>query len=186
MKPILPLLFGALASSLSWASPAPLLQSEARQAVQALAGRLQTEMKSAMQEGGPVQAIHACNTRALPLTEQISQEQGLEISRTALRVRNPENQPDAWEAQVLQRFLERQQAGEPLKGMTHSEIVEEEGRKVFRMLQAIPTQTQCLGCHGDQLDPKVADKIDGLYPEDKARGFKAGELRGAFSIRRVM
>lgn len=186
MKPILPLLLGALVSSTSWASPAPLLQSEARQAVQALAGKLQTEMKSAMEAGGPVQAIGACNTEALPLTAQVSQEQGLQISRTALRVRNPDNTADAWEQRVLQSFIERQQAGEPLKGMMHSEIVEEEGRKVFRMLQAIPTQTQCLGCHGDKLDPKVAEKIDTLYPDDEARGFKAGELRGAFSIRRYM
>lgn len=181
-----PLLLLCSLASPSWASPAPMLEEEARHAVQALAGALQKEMKAAMDNGGPLAAVASCNAQALPLTGQISQQQGLVIQRTALRVRNPANTADAWEQQVLERFLERQQAGEPLKGMSFSEIVEENGQRVFRMLQAIPTQPQCLVCHGDQLEPELAATIDRLYPKDQARGFHKGDLRGAFSIRRAM
>lgn len=180
-----PLLLLCSLVSPSWASPAPVLEAEARHAVQALAGALQKEMKTAMDNGGPLAAVASCNAQALPLTSQISQQQGLVIQRTALRVRNPANSPDAWEQRALEHFLARQQAGETLKGMSFSEIVEENGQRVFRMLQAIPTQPQCLGCHGDQLDAELENKINQLYPNDQARGFRAGDLRGAFSIRRT-
>jgi len=173
-------------TSPGWASPAPLLATEARHAVQALAGALQSEMQEAMAQGGPLAAVRSCNAEAIPLTARIAREQGLQIGRTALRVRNPANSPDPWERRVLERFLQRQQAGEPLKGMSFSEVVEENGQRVFRLLQAIPTQPQCLGCHGENLEPALQHAIDSLYPADQARGFRAGDLRGAFSVRRVL
>ena len=40
--------------------------TEAKAAIKELAGALQTELKSAMQTGGPVAAIAVCNTRAMP------------------------------------------------------------------------------------------------------------------------
>jgi hypothetical protein len=30
--------------------------------------------------------------------------------------------------------------------------------------------------------PEIVSKLDELYPEDKARGFQVGDIRGAFSI----
>jgi len=179
------LLLSCLSFSL-WASPAPLLEAEARHAVQALAGRLQEEMHAALNTGGAQAAIASCNAQALPLTEQISREQGLIIRRTALRVRNPANNPDPWETRVLESFVARQQVGQPLKGMSFSELVEENGQRYFRMLQAIPTQNQCLECHGSELAPEIEAKLNQLYPNDRARGFSAGDLRGAFSIRRLL
>jgi hypothetical protein len=44
----------------------------------------------------------------------------------------------------------------------------------------------CLKCHGENLDPKVAAKLDALYPHDQARGYKAGDVRGAFTVRQPM
>jgi hypothetical protein len=49
-------------------------------------------------------------------------------------------------------------------------------------MKAIPTGGLCLACHGETIDPAVAGKIAELYPEDKATGFREGDLRGAFVV----
>ena len=56
----------------------------------------------------------------------------------------------------------------------------------FRMMKAIPTGEACLGCHGKEIKPELTAVIDRRYPQDKARGFALGELRGAFTLRRVI
>tara|TARA_R110002095_G_scaffold128894_2_gene111670 strand:+ start:623 stop:1210 length:588 start_codon:yes stop_codon:yes gene_type:complete len=160
--------------------------ASAEQAVKALGGTLVNEIQGAVKKEGPLGAIATCNTQALPLTAQISSQQQLNISRTALRVRNPANQADAWEEGVLQQFKARQAKGEALQGMIYSEVVEQDGQQIYRMMQAIPTQKACLTCHGRDIAPEVAKKLHALYPLDKATGFVEGELRGAFSVRKVM
>ena len=110
----------------------------------------------------------------------------MEVSRTALRIRNPGNQADSWELSVMQQFQERQAKGEALPGMSFSEIVEQDGQQVYRMMQAIPTQKACLTCHGGELAPELAQKLNALYPLDKAVGFAEGDLRGAFSVRKAL
>ncbi|MNT54386.1 hypothetical protein D3C72_1915480 [compost metagenome] len=66
--------------------------------------------------------------------------------------------------------------------LKHAEIVDGE----FRLMKAIPTGEPCLACHGQNLKPELAAVIDQRYPQDQARGFAPGELRGAFTLRRSM
>jgi hypothetical protein len=49
-------------------------------------------------------------------------------------------------------------------------------------MKAIPTAAQCLNCHGESISPEVDAKLKALYPNDQARGFKEGDLRGAFTL----
>ncbi|MBL6933600.1 MAG: DUF3365 domain-containing protein, partial [Rhodospirillales bacterium] len=54
-------------------------------------------------------------------------------------------------------------------------------------MKAIPTDEKpCLACHGGNISEEVAAKLDDLYPQDKARGYNAGDIRGAFTIRQPM
>ena len=66
--------------------------------------------------------------------------------------------------------------------MAYFEEVKTEQGNSFRFMKAIPTGQVCLDCHGDKIDPKVATKLITTYPEDKAIGFKLGDIRGAFTI----
>jgi len=138
-------------------------------------------VKAAMQEGGPVKAVEACQLLAPQITAQHSQAPW-KVGRTALKLRNPNNAPDAWERQVLEQFAARAAAGEPVMELKHAEIVDGE----FRLMKAIPTGEPCLACHGQNLKPELAAVIDQRYPQDQARGFALGELRGAFTLRRSL
>ena len=86
----------------------------------------------------------------------------------------------AWERKVLEDFQQRAMAGEDLAAMQHAEVVDGQ----FRMLKAIATGEPCLACHGSEIKTELAAVIDSRYPQDQARGFKAGELRGAFTLSR--
>ncbi|MFA7096293.1 MAG: DUF3365 domain-containing protein [Gammaproteobacteria bacterium] len=157
-----------------------------RPVVQEFAGALQGSLGKAMQEGGPTNAIDACNKAAPHIAQEQSAKHGWEIGRTSLKTRNDANAPDAWEQQVLQAFEERKAKGEDVAKMEYAEVVAEGGKQYFRYMKAIPTGELCLKCHGAEIEPGVKAKLDELYPNDKARGFKLGDIRGAFTIKQPM
>ena len=146
--------------------------------MQALKGKL---MKG-MQEGGPVNAIGVCRQQAPQIAANLVTRTGWDIGRTSLKVRNPHNAPDAWERAVLEEFEQRRLAGEDVAQLEHYAAVSQGEATVFRYMKAIPTAALCVNCHGTVLDPAVVAKLDALYPEDQARGFQAGDIRGAFSF----
>ncbi|MFC1603376.1 DUF3365 domain-containing protein, partial [Pseudomonadota bacterium] len=105
----------------------------------------------------------------------------------SLKPRNTANTPDPWETSVLKQFDARKAAGEDPKKMEHYEVVTQNGKQLFRYMKAIPTaEKPCLVCHGSNIKPPIAAALDKLYPQDKARGYKAGDIRGAFTITQPM
>lgn len=151
---------------------------EARSAIKAFGGQLKGELQKAMKTGGPLNAIDVCNVKAPALAQQANAKSSTKISRTSLKNRNPGNAPTAWQHAVLTKFEARKAAGEDVAKMDYSEVVGGE----FRYMKAIPTGEICLKCHGAKIDPKITAKLDKLYPEDKARGFSKGDIRGAFYV----
>jgi hypothetical protein len=110
----------------------------------------------------------------------------MRLGRTTLKARSPGNAPDAWERAVLQDFEDRKAAGDDIASLEHHEIFESDGRREFRYMKAIPTNQLCLQCHGKAIPPDVREKLDELYPDDRARGFAFGDIRGAFTVRQPM
>ncbi|WP_297526399.1 Tll0287-like domain-containing protein [Thiohalobacter sp.] len=163
--------------------------AEAQNVVAELARTLGQAMQQAMASGGPAAAIEVCRDRAPALTSELSRRHGWRITRVGTRVRNPLlGTPDAWEQQVLADFERRRQAGEPLKNMAFHAVVEEPAGPQFRYMKAIGVQPLCLTCHGDPAaipDP-VRAVLAREYPHDAATGYRAGDLRGAFSVKRAM
>lgn len=162
------------------------LVSEARNTVKQFGGELKGELKTAMQAGGPTNAIQVCNQVAPAIAANLSTQYKGNVRRTSLKFRNPGNKPDSWEQQVLQTFEKRKTNGEPAAQLEFYEVVETDGKRTFRYMKAIPTGEVCLGCHGTDIKPPVATKLDKLYPDDKARGFVKGDIRGAFSLMKSM
>jgi hypothetical protein len=147
---------------------------------------LKSEVEKAIQAGGPMYAVSVCNEKAPQVTRQLSADVGFDVARTSLKYRNPKNAPDAWERRVLEQFAKRKAAGEDLKTLEYYEVVEQDGQQVFRYMKAIPLGGVCVNCHGPKINAKLSEKIYSLYPEDKARGFIPGDLRGAFTVTQPM
>ncbi|MDX2457602.1 MAG: DUF3365 domain-containing protein [Gammaproteobacteria bacterium] len=143
---------------------------------------LKQELQAGMQEGGPVNAISVCNLSAPGIANTYSVRRGWDVGRTSLKVRNPANAPDAWERSVLESFEARKGAGEDPAKLEFYEVVRQHGVKELRYMKAIPTAQLCLACHGENIDSITGTRLNKLYPDDQARGYKAGDIRGAFSI----
>lgn len=165
----------------------PALQAEGKTVIKALAGELGSELKKAAKSNGLEVAIQVCNTKAAPITAQVADAKGWTVGRTSLKLRNEANKPDAWEQAVLEKFAQQDRTGANLQTLAFSQvIINEQGQQVFRMMKAIPVGDKCLACHGSKVKPAVAARLDMLYPNDQARGFSAGDLRGAFSLQKVL
>ena len=157
--------------------------AEAKGIVKEFFTSLKGELQSAMKEGGPVNAIVVCKERAPAIAQDLSDKTGWEVGRTSLKLRNPAlNAPDEWEQAVLLKFEERKKDGENVETMAFAEVVETGDGKQYRFMKAIPTGDVCLACHGDAITPDVTAALDEAYPEDQARGYQLGDIRGAFTL----
>lgn len=156
--------------------------AKAREVAKGFMTRLKGELVAAIKSGGPQSAIPVCHTAAPAIATAQSDAHGLEVGRTALKLRNPKNAPDDWERQVLESFVAKRAAGADPKTLEYYEVTTRDGKRVFRYMKAIPTGKPCLACHGSSVAPELAAKIKEFYPEDAATGFKLGDIRGAFTI----
>ena len=186
------LITAAILCCLPFAAYADMSQNkaEAKKITKAFFEELKGELVKGMKNGGPVNAIGVCHTLAPGIAAKHSNNTGWDVARTSLKLRNPDNAPDAWETAVLKKFEERRAGGEGPDTLAFAEVVEENGDKYFRFMKGIvmpPVEKMpCLKCHGETIDPKVADALDKLYPMDKARGYKAGQVRGAFTLKKKL
>ncbi len=159
---------------------------EARSLVKTFGSHLKASLKPAIQSGGPVNAINVCNLQAEKIAEAVSVKSNWQVGRTSLKARNANNTPDVWELKNLLKFEQRKAAGEDVSTIEYSELVAQDGQSVYRYMKAIPTAGLCLKCHGSQLDNDVSAKLKELYPYDQAVNFKEGDIRGAFSLYKVL
>jgi hypothetical protein len=144
---------------------------------------LRVNLLGAIERRGHAEAVRFCNVKALPiLSEQEWPELQLEpvsIRRTSLKWRNPLNEPDAFEREVLAAFQKVKLSGEELAPVVHHH----EGQ--YHFFQPIAVQPFCLDCHGSvesNIAPPTLAAIDSLYPNDRARNYSAGDLRGMFHV----
>jgi hypothetical protein len=105
---------------------------------------------------------------------EIGRENGWEVRQIAERYRNPANAPGLQAGELAARF----QAEPSLDSLwVRSEPPAEPG---WRYLRRITVETTCLHCHG-AVDQRPAF-IEKAYPDDRAHGFMAGDLRGVYSV----
>ncbi len=142
---------------------------------------LNSTLQARLAEGGPEDAVAACNLLAYPITDSVAALHQAAIRRTSLRVRNPHNRPDEAELAQLQAY---QQAWE--RGDTLLAAVLPLGQDSVWVTVPILLQAQCTVCHGvtgTTLTNELTAVIRQQYPQDEATGFSPGDLRGMWSIR---
>ena len=172
------MLIAAAAPAAADTDPADERLAESRALVSRFAGELQSALKEALQTGGPVEAIAVCRDLAPQIGSRLSRQSGAAVGRISARYRNPLNAPSAVQKAVLAEF-DAALTAEPGSAPEHFETRPGEGAQY---LKAIPAAPLCLTCHGETLATQVAEQLGADYPHDLATGYRAGELRGAFSV----
>jgi hypothetical protein len=171
-----------MASDADYGLSEPTVRTLGKQYSGALATALASRLKAAVAEGGLVGGIEVCNMEAQDITADLYKPKGLSVGRTALRVRNPVNLPDAWEQEQLQKFEQALGEGQAITTLEAAERFEDGASVTWRYMKAIPTGGLCLGCHGANIAPEVRAEIEQRYPQDQATNFALGSLRGAFTV----
>lgn len=134
------------------------------------------QLKQALLSGmakGPDHAVAVCHDEA-PKIAAAQGHDGLEMGRASDRLRNPANETPTWAAPILKDYLENPTDRVPL--------TVEIGANRQGYVEPIIVQPLCLTCHGANVAPDIALRIDNLYPEDQAVGYEAGDLRGIFWV----
>ena len=156
-------------------------EREAEAVLQKLRGAMMAEMQKAMQIGAK-DAIAVCRHLAPEIEAQIEQETGWEVRRTGLKVRNPDNAADATERGIMLGYEARAAGQQDYTQFRTVRLVERDGKQMVHFTQAIPMFDMCDVCHGSNIPPDVMSEIRTLYADDEAVGYKAGDIRGAFSL----
>lgn len=152
-------------------------EGESRKLAEDVQARLGQKLMQALQLGGPVASIGVCHLEAPAISEEMLQQTGVTVRRTALKVRNSSNIATESERQILTDFEKRLQ--------TDASAVPEyfqqdaDGSSVY--MRAIVAQPQCLVCHGN-VTAELQQVLHRMYPDDQATGYQAGDLRGAFVV----
>ncbi len=155
------------------------LKQEAISIVKQFGGTLKPALKQALQSGGPAHAVSVCSETAPKIAQKLRNESGWYVKRVSLKPRNSSSAiPDDWEQKVLQQFDQRQAKGESAEKMAYAEVVD--GK--FRFMKAQGVEPVCLTCHAAMIAPDTEAALKKNYPDDKARGYTLGQIRGAFSL----
>jgi cytochrome c len=139
-----------------------------------LVQKLGNELKTQMQSSGPIAALHFCSQNALSITEQVAKESSTSIKRVSIQNRNPINTPTTEEQLLLNQWDQLIKSGKQLPMYDYKKRTN--GQNIYYKPIVINNET-CLKCHGD-VTVDLAKAIKEIYPEDKATGYKMGDLRG--------
>ncbi|RUM72728.1 MAG: hypothetical protein DSZ08_00380 [Sulfurovum sp.] len=145
--------------------------------IKMLGSALKTELQSHMKnDPSGLEALSFCTGSAQSITQKINAKlpKYAKVRRTALKVRNHSNKPDATDIKVIQTYT-KAIASKTFHADDIKTIIEGNTTRVYKPLLA---QKVCLKCHGSTLSPQIKNALHSAYPKDEAVGYKEGDLRG--------
>lgn len=104
---------------------------------------------------------------------------GASISRVTDRPRNPANMASEVEMAIIAKYKAQFTAGIETKPSS----IDLAGKQTFYF--PIKTNALCLQCHGNkttQINKETLDRLNMLYPQDRAIGYGFNELRGLWKV----
>lgn len=140
---------------------------------------LAKNLMGAINKGGTEYALGFCNTNAITLTDSLAHTLNAGIKRVSDKPRNAANQANEIELTYIQLLKDKMAKGEHLEAKMNQIA----GKKVG--YYPIVTNQMCLQCHGKadvNIKATTLQKINTLYPTDKATGYADNELRGLWVI----
>ena len=166
-----------------------MLISEARLVSKLLKKELGNTLKNSIKNSGMPSSIEACSDLAPKIAIDLSKQFDAKITRVSIKNRNPLiGSPDLWEQLVLKEFDNNKTIISPHTILEKSAIVNEPQGFYFRYMQALVVKPLCLSCHGKPSDitNAVTSKIKKNYPNDIAKNYDLGDIRGAISIKKLI
>jgi hypothetical protein len=149
---------------------------------------LKSVLISNMQAGGPLQAVNVCSDTAQQMSDLYSETMKVTVKRASFMNRNEQNVPDEFEAKAIKLFEELKNDGELTAKSNLIETATIDGKEIVRYAKPILVDAPCLNCHGSesQISSEVAKVITEKYPNDKAKGYSIGDLRGVISVSKML
>lgn len=156
-----------------------LLQRASERLIADFSKELKTELLSALNRGGPVEAVEVCHTLAPQIAAGYSSE-GVSIARVTDRPRNAANVARPTQSAILKQLADTGEGYRP----SIAEWSDDDSGKVYQFYKPIRIMELCTRCHGDRaaFGPELAEILKEKYPDDKAVGYRPGELRGMFVV----
>lgn len=150
---------------------------------QNLANATKTELGknllAAINAHGAAGAVEFCNTRALPITDSMSKVLQAHIRRVSDKPRNLLNAANAAELEFIAACKDKVASG----AKATPKVTEYDGKAIG--YYPIITGAMCLQCHGHKgtdIENLTLEKINRLYPADKATGYGENEVRGLYVV----
>lgn len=133
-------------------------------------------------EGGYSAAAEFCSMNAYPLTDSLAKQYKVFLKRVSSKYRNPANAPSSIENQILDAYQYSIDHGDELG--TNIQFIRPGDTILYNRPIRIPSEL-CLNCHGNpnQISEEVQSILKQEYPDDKATGYKVGDLRGMWSLK---
>ncbi len=130
----------------------------------------------AIQAGGPEYAVEFCNLQASAIIDSVNRENDCVISRITDKNRNTENKLKGQTEEELWEVFKT--------GATNDTLLARPSRLVYYKPIKVGMPA-CLKCHGNpetEIDLATLEKIQQLYPNDLATGYKLNDFRGLWKI----
>lgn len=142
---------------------------------------LSKNLAEAIAKDGVPGAIGFCSEKALPLTSSVGADSGATLRRVSHKARNPKNNADAAELEILTAYRETMNAGKPPEPQLRKQA---DGTETYfaPIVLANPLCLKCHGAPGKDIDADTLAALRKLYPQDEATGFQLGELRGMWRV----
>ncbi|MCP4344101.1 MAG: DUF3365 domain-containing protein [Desulfobacterales bacterium] len=111
------------------------------------------------------------------IASKFSENESLTLRQVSEKYRNPLNKPDDYESQIL---LKMKSDPEAWRNKASIKKFFKGNQSFIRYIKPLYITESCMGCHGNpNLIPNI---IKEKYRDDKATGFKIGDIRGALSV----
>lgn len=137
---------------------------------------LLTNVARAMQNGGPQNAVAFCNLNASSLIDSLNRVQQCKITRISNKNRNPQN---AAKNNTDKKILAVFETG------AATDTVIQSGKHLVYYKTIRVGMPACLKCHGQSetdIAPATLAKLQTLYPNDLATGYRLNDFRGAWKV----
>ncbi len=130
----------------------------------------------AIQKGGPEYAVEFCNLQASSIVDGLNSVHNCVISRVSEKNRNPENRlKNEGEIELWNLFQNK---------LLADTLVQNKQKLVYYKPIRIGMPA-CLKCHGNpdsEISLGTMKKLQSLYPNDLAIGYKLNDFRGLWKI----